>query len=236
MTGEIQSGEGSLSDEQVGGMARSAGLLAFFSLLVLLFLFGTIMLGFVMPGGLVANERRSGAIMLWAQHPMSLTAFYLQRYLGIQVATLAAMLLFGLTIVLVDLPPENALGSGPASVLKICLEGMFACAIGFGVSALGIRRAAFFGLVYYLVSGVVGEALRAPPEAMSAAPLAVQWAVKILPFALFPVNVIERLVDGLQAGVAWDWRATGLVLYHSALWTVVAWLGLRRIDRKPLKL
>ena len=36
--------------------------------------------------------------------------------------------------------------------------------------------------------------------------------------------------------MAWDWGATGLVLYHFALWTGIAWLGLLRIEKRPLKL
>ena len=58
----------------------------------------------------------------------------------------------------------------------------------------------------------------------------------VLPFLLFPVGAIEEAVGGFESGVAWDWGATGMVLYHFALWTGIAWLGLRRIERWPLKL
>ena len=50
------------------------------------------LLAFLMP-----DERRSGAIMLWAQHPMPLRSFYLRRYAGVQIATVAALAIFGLT-------------------------------------------------------------------------------------------------------------------------------------------
>ena len=63
-----------------------------------------------------------------------------------------------------------------------------------------------------------------------------ELARAILPFVIFPLNAIEGFVGGFESGVAWDWGATGMVLYHFALWTGVAWLGLRRIDGRPLKL
>ena len=221
------------SDEQVDTMARSAGLLAVFSLLTLFFTFGTMIFAFVMPGGLVANERRSAAIMLWAQHPMPLPSFYLQRYLGIQVAALAALLLFGLAAAVAILPPGAAPATELEGVVSICLEGMLACAISFAISALGIRRAAFVGLVYYLPSGLVGEVL-AGSQALTST--VAELARTILPFVIFPARAIGDLTAGFESGVAWDWGATGMVVYHFALWTAVAWLGLRRMERRPMKL
>ena len=90
---EMKSGDAPPSGEQMDTMARNTLPLALFSLVTLFFTFGTMIFAFVMPGGLVANERKSAAIMLWAQQPMPLTSFYLQRYLGIQAATLAALLI-----------------------------------------------------------------------------------------------------------------------------------------------
>ncbi len=105
---------GQPSPEQLATIQGGAGMLFLFTALRLLFFFGVILVGFLMPGGLVANERQSGAIMLWAQHPMPITRFYLHRYLGIQVANLTAQALFGITAVLA-LFPRTAV---PASDLK----------------------------------------------------------------------------------------------------------------------
>ena len=110
---EMESAGAEPSGEQSELLARSSAMLALFALLSAAFGFGTILFGFLMPGGMVANERRSGAIMLWAQHPMPLRWFYLQRYLGVQIAALAALLVFGVTGALVVLPPESSLASSP---------------------------------------------------------------------------------------------------------------------------
>ena len=221
------------SDEQFDTMAGSAGLIALFGMLNLFFMFGTVMFGFVMPGGMVANERRSTAIMLWAQHPMPLTSFYLQRYLGIQVATLVALLVFGLTASVAVLPAEAAATTEVGGVVGICLVGMLACAISFGITAHGIRRAALFGLVCYLPSNLIGDLLAVSEVSTSTV---AELARAILPFAIFPARAINDVVGGFESGVAWDWGATGMVIYHFALWTAVAWLGLQRIGRRPLKL
>ena len=230
---EMRSGEAPPSEEQMEAMARSGILLFLFGMLSLFFGFGTILFGFVMPGGLVANERRSAAIMLWAQHPMPLSSFYMWRYLGVQVATLAALLVFGLAFVVAILPPAAAPATEVGGFVSICLEGMLACAISFAISALGLRRAALFGLVYYLPSSLVAQFLQVAEVSTSTV---AEVARAILPFVIFPLNAIEGFVGGFESGVAWDWGATGMVLYHFALWTGVAWLGLRRIDRRPLKL
>ena len=229
----MRSGEAPPSQEQVEAIARGGVLLMFVGMLSLFFGFGTILFAFVMPGGMVANERRSTAIMLWAQHPMPLRTFYLWRYLGVQVATLAALLVFGLTAAIAVLPPEAAPATGVGGVASTCLAGLLACAISFAISALGIRRAALFGLVYYLPSSVLAQLLQA---SQASASTMVEVARTVLPFVVFPLNAIETLVGGFESGVAWDWGATGMVVYHFALWTGVAWLGLRRIEWRPLKL
>ena len=232
VTEGIRSGDEPPSNEQVEVMAGSSGLILLFSTLALFFAFGTLFFSFVMPGGMVADERRSTAIMLWAQHPMSLTSLYLQRYLGVQVVNLVALLAFGLIAAAAVLPAHAPRRRG-WEVASICLEGMLACAISFGITALGIRRAALFGVVYYLPSNLIATILTASET--SASTLA-EVARAVLPFVIFPAGVIEDLVVGFGSDVAWDWGATGMVVYHFALWTAVAWLGLRRLERRPLKL
>ncbi|WP_420632569.1 hypothetical protein [Candidatus Palauibacter sp.] len=230
---EIESEGAEPSVEQVEAMARGAAMFALFSLLNLAFGFGTILFAFLMPGGMVADERRSGAIMLWAQHPMPLRSFYLQRYLGIQVATFVALAIFGLTGAVAALPSGTAPTTELGGVASICLTGVLACAIGFAITALGIRRAALIGLLYYLLSGAVASLLENPLLETSTA---AESARAVLPFVIFPAGVIDDLVAGFGSGVAWDWGATGLAFYHFFLWTGIAWLGLRRIERRPLKL
>ena len=229
---EVGSGATPPSEEEVGTIVRSGGLLFLFGTLALFFAFGSLLFAFLMPGGMVANERGNTAIMLWAQHPMPLTSFYMRRYLGVQTVTLAAMLVFGLVVSVAALPGEAAV-TGIGGVVSVCLDGMLACAVSFAISAHGIRRAAFFGVVFYLASGVSVEFLPLAEQLTSA--IAV-LARGVLPFLLFPVGAIEEAVGGFESGVAWDWGATGMVLYHFALWTGIAWLGLRRIERWPLKL
>ena len=220
--------------EQIETMTRGAVTVLIFSLLNLAFGFGTILFAFLMPGGIVANERRSGATMLWAQHPMRLPFFYLQRYAGMQIATFAALLIFGLTGAVAVLPSGTVPATELGEVLSVCLRGVLACAISFAITALGIRRAALFALLYYLLSGAVASLLANP--IISENWTAAESVRTVLSFVIFPAGVINDLVAGFGAGVAWDWGATGLAVYHFALWTGIAWLGLLRIEKRPLKL
>ena len=230
---EMENEGGAPSDEQAEAVARGAGMLVLFALLSAAFGFGTILFGFLMPGGVVANERRSGAIMLWAQHPIPLRSFYLQRYLGVQIATFSALLVFGVMGALIVLPRGSAPATDIEGIVRVCLTGVLACAVSFAVTALGIRRAALVALVYYLPSEIVWTLLEDPRFWTSTA---VEWVRSILPFVIFPGGSIDNLVAGFESAVAWDWGATGLVLYHFVLWTGIAWLGLGRLERRPLKL
>ena len=224
---------GQPSPEQLAAIQGGAGMLFLFTMLNLLFFFGAMTVGFLMPDGLVANERQSGTIMLWAQHPMPLTRFYLHRYLGIQLANLTAQALFGIAAVLTLFPREVVPASDLGTIAQLCMRGALACAISFAVSALGIRRAAFMGLAYFVGSGIVGGILGSAGALGSSGTL--EWVRAALPFLTYPSDPVEQFVAGLQSGTAWDWGATGMVLYHFALWTAIALLGLRRIERKPLK-
>ena len=230
---EMENAGGEPTEEQREAMAGGAAVLLLFSLLTAVFGLGTVLLAFLMPGGLVSDERRSSAIMLWAQHPMPLSSFYLRRYLGIQIATAIALVVIGLTGAAADLPSGGAPAAEIGSIAILCAVGLLACAVSFAISALGIRRAALCGFIYYLASGVVWPLIEGPELGTSTA---AELARAVLPFVVFPDAPLDDLVAGFQSAVAWDWGATGLILYHFALWTGVAWLGLRRIDRRPLKL
>lgn len=226
-------GEEPPSDEQLGEVARSGALIFLFGTLGLFFAFGSILFAFLLPGGMVANERGSSAIMLWAQHPMPLTSFYMWRYVGVQAVALAAMLVFGLVAAVSVLPGETASATGVGNLASVCLEGVLACAVSFAITAHGIRRAAFFGMVFYLASGVSSGVL---PLAEQSTSTIAGLARGVLPFVLFPVSGIDDLAGGFASEAAWEWGATGMVLYHFAVWTAIAWLGLRRMERRPLKL
>lgn len=230
---EMQSEGTEPSGEQLEGMMRNSLMILLFGLWNLAFRFGTVLFAFLMPGGMVAHERGSGAIMLWTQHPMPLRSFYLQRYVGIQVATFVALAIFGLTGAVAALPPDAVPGTAPGRLVSVCLTGLLACAISFAITSLGIHRAALIGLVYSLLSGAVWALLEDPGLWTSTAAALVQ---PVLPFVIFPDGAIENLVAGFEAGAAWDWGATGLTFHHFVLWTIIAWLGLYRIEKRPLKL
>ena len=230
----LQADPQSFTSEQSDAMGRSAMVGGLFGMLAFLFFLGAALVGFLMPGGVVANERRSATIMLWAQHPMPLSHFYLQRYLWMQVANLGAQALFAVVAILAVFPPAALPPTELGVFVEVCLAGAMACAISFAVSSLGLRRAAFLGLAYYFLSTIVGgiEGFAVGTEV----PRTLAVILDVVPFVIFPANPIDDLVAGFASGTAWDWGATGLVLYHFALWTAVAWLGLRRIEGKPLKL
>lgn len=230
-TAVLEDPEGEPSSEQVETIARSAGVLLLFAAVTFLFSLGTLVFGLLIPAGLVADERRSGAIMLWAQHSMPLTGFYFRRYLGIQLANIAAQVLFGVTAALAVTPQAIVPSTDLGVFLNASLRGVLACAISFGVSALGIRRAAFVGLAYYFASSIVGGIASLDGALGSGAG---GWVSTILGFVVFPDVAFDSLAAGIRSG-AWDWTATGMVLYHFAGWTVVAWLGLRRISQHPLR-
>lgn len=232
--GEEMESEGTgPSGEQVETMMSSSAMLVLFSLLNIAFGFGTIIFAFLMPGGVVANERWNGAIMLWAQHRMPLRSFYMQRYLGIQVATLVALVIFGLTGALAALPPGAAPATELGRVVSVCLTGVLACGISFAITAFGIRRAALIGLVYYLPSGLVWSLIE---DSRLWTASAVELTRAVVPFVIFPDGAIEDLAAAFESGLPWDWGATGLILYHFILWTGIAWIGLGRIQRRPLAL
>ena len=230
--------------DQLESAIDAFALLALYGALAALFSLGAVLVGFLMPGGIVANERQSSAIMLWAQHPMSLTRFYGQRYLGIQLGNLAAQALFGILAVIAVMPrvavPAEA-GTGNPGIpstetgllVEICLSGALACAISFAITALGMRRAALLALAYYFGSSLMGGIFS---PASPLVPDSLAWLQDLLPFVIFPDFQLQGLVAGFDPEVAWDWKATGMVLYHFALWTAVALLGLRRTERRPIKL
>lgn len=214
------------SPEQTAAIGAWRRMGPFLTILDGLFLAGPLLVGLLMPGGVVANERRSGAIMLWGQHPMPLRRFYMHRYLGMQIANLAALALIGVSFLLALTLPPGAIPS-MNQFAESCLAGLLACAVGFAISALGIRRAAFFGFAYYFGSNMMGA--RQLRDTFLGT-----WDG--VPFLIFPTRSIGELLTGFQSDVPWNWGATGIVLYHFALWTAVAWLGLRRLERRPLKL
>lgn len=234
LTAEEERGAAEVLPEQVGDPRTSLGTLLLYAavagFLYVVFSFGTLVVGFVMPGDMVGEERRSGAIMMWAQLPMPLTSFYLRRYLGVQAANLVAQTLFALVAALA-VPPGARPLADLGVFLRSCAGGLLACAVTFAVTALGLRRAAFVALAYYLGSRLVGGIVGA--VAADGGPF--EWVATALSLLVFPVGPLRDLGAGVGTG-NWDWEATGLILYHFAVWTGVAWAGLRRLERRPLAL
>ncbi len=221
------------SSEQIAAVSRGRGVLTFFGVLDTFFLMGPVLVGLLLPGGVVANERQSGAIMLWAQHTMPLSRFYMHRYLGTQTANLAAQALIGIPVIIaLTLPPGSV--SLTNRFPEFCVQGLLGCAISFAVTSLGVRRAAFWVLAYYVASNWIhGVVLRA---GLTDAPGPLAAILDAGPFFLFPVPAVRAFVSGFDPVVAWDWPAAATVLSHFALWTIIAWLGLRRLGRRPLLL
>ncbi len=200
--------------EQLGQMARGAGLVFIVGILAFLFTLGVVILGFSMPQRLFATGEDEGGT-------------YLSRYGGVQLATLVLMLILGLTSAARFFTGDTPFVSGLAAMVHVCLLGAAACAISFAFATFGIRHAAWLGLGYYALSwlmgglaGVLGEL--ADIDAVGA----------VFQFVIFPAGVFRDFIRGLGPG-AWDWGATGMVAYHFALWTAIALLGLRRLARSP---
>ncbi len=237
----IAESEAPPGEEQMGGMMRGAGVLFLMGVLGFLFQVGTLMVAVLLPGGIVANERRSGAVMLWAQHPMPLTRFYLHRYLGIQGVNLAAHVLFALVVIVAVLPgndpatgvPNQLVMTDPGRFAQVLMTGALACAVSYAITALGLRRAAFFAIAYVFASSIAWSIV--DPAFGLGAPVP-DWVKDLLPFLIFPDNPIDDFVAGFASGTDWNWGATGMVVYHFALWTGAALLGLRRLERRPVML
>ncbi|MDE0356293.1 MAG: hypothetical protein OXN92_00930, partial [Gammaproteobacteria bacterium] len=139
-------------------------------------------------------------------------------YVGIQIANLGGQALIGASFVLyLTLPPDTA--TSLERLPESCLHGLLGCAMSFAISALGIRRASFVVFAYYVASSMTNS-----PNLSDA----LTGLSDVLPFLIFPTRTINEAMM--------DFGTTGIVVYHFLLWTVVAWLGLRKLDRKPLKI
>ena len=189
--------------EELGQLARGAGLLAFVGGLAMLFSLGVVVVGSFMPQGLVGSD------------------FFRRRYGGVHLATLLVTVLFGITAAARGTAGDMDLAARFGMLIHFCILGAVACAVSFAFAALGSRRAAWLGLAYYLGSGLVsgfasfvtalagGEVLRT-----------------LLQFVIFPSASIQSFGRGFQG--TWDWGATGFVVYHLALWLALAWVGVRK--------
>lgn len=195
------------------------------------FYLGAALFGLQVVGTLVAGERASGAVMLWGQHRGSLPAFYAKRYVALQAVNLAVQLVFGVTVAVAALGPGGNVSTALAAFLQPVVFGLMAGVVSFGVSAMGIRRNAFVGLGYIFLSSMIAVILGpdAPLESRFA-----EYLGAVAPYVTFPRVAITNFAEGIQSD--WDWKATWLLFYHVCLWSAVAWLGLRRVARRPLRL
>lgn len=198
--------------EQLGQMARGAGTLLGLTMLAVLFSVGVIVLGSFMPHGMFAH----------AEDGKTATAPGWDHYGGIQSATLVFTVLLGLTAAARIPEGGFALATSVAALVNVCLLGAIACAISFAFAAHGGRHPAWIALAYYLGSVVVGAIAGMVDALVEGNTLG-----SVFQFVLFPAGVIRDFVSGLGSQ-AWDWGATALVAWHFALWTLIAWLGVRK--------
>lgn len=217
---------------ELPAVARTIMLLAVSRVIGLAFSLGATLFGLLVVGRMVAGERESGAVMLWAQHPGSLPGFYAKRYGALQAANVAVQLAFGLTVAAAALGPGGSAGFAMRAFMEPFATGLLAGAVGFGLSALGMRRNAFAGLAYILLSQLAGTLFVGPLAPLTTG--AWETVATVAPYVIFPGNAVTEFAAGFRSG--WNWEATGLIFYHFVLWSVLAWLGLRRVARRPLRL
>lgn len=203
--------------EQLGQMARGAGVLFVLTMLAMLFSVGVIVLGSFMPHGMLSH----------AEDGESATAPGWDHYGGIQSATLVFTALLGLTAAARIPEGGFALATSVAALGSVCLLGAIACAVSFAFAAHGNRQPAWIALGYYLGSMVVGAMVSLVDSLLDGNTLG-----SVFQFVLFPSAVIRDFIGGLGAQ-AWNWGATALVVWHFALWTLIAWLGVRRRSAQP---
>lgn len=211
--------------EELGRMARGAGLLFVLGTLTMFFALGVVALGSFAPQGLVAQAEDGGGALA-AQQSMSVKDYYLRRYGGIQLATLVFMMLLGLTAAARMPDGEFALATSLGGLVQVCFLGAVACAISFTFAAFGNQRAAWLGLAYYVGSWLVGGLASVVDSLTGGGVLGA-----VLQFVIFPATAIGEFSRGVGAG-PWDWGATGVVAYHLALWTALAWLGVRKAEQR----
>lgn len=217
---------------ELPAVARTIMLLAVSRVIGLAFSLGATLFGLLVVGRMVAGERESGAVMLWAQHPGSLPGFYAKRYGALQAANVAVQLAFGLTVAAAALGPGGSAGFAMRAFMEPFATGLLAGAVGFGLSALGMRRNAFAGLAYILLSQLAGTLFVGPLAPLTTG--AWETVATVAPYVIFPGNAVTEFAAGFRSG--WNWEATGLIFYHFVLWSALAWLGLRRVARRPLRL
>lgn len=217
---------------ELQAVGRTMVLLAVSGVISLAFSLGATLFGLLVVGRMVAGERESGAVMLWAQHPGSLPGFYAKRYGALQVANVAVQLAFGLTVAAAALGPGGSAGFAMRAFMEPFATGLLAAAVSFGLSALGMRRNAFAGLAYILLSQLAGSLFVGPLAPLTTG--AWETVATIAPYVIFPGNAVTEFAAGFRSG--WNWEATGLIFYHFILWSALAWLGLRRVARRPLRL
>ena len=228
---EANAPDESASPEEQGAFVQVMALMVVGRFLRFAFYMGATLFGLLVVGSLVAGERASGAVMLWGQQRGSLPAFYVKRYVALQVVNLAVQLVFGVTVAVAALAPGGNAPTALAAFVQPALLGLMGAAVSFAASALGIRRNAFAGLGYIFLSVVIGETLG------PASPLATgfwEHVAAVLPYLTFPMDAVTRFAEGIRSD--WDWEATWLLFYHFALWSALGWFGLRRVARRPLRL
>lgn len=151
--------------------------------------------GPLLVSGVVSDDLRTGAILLWLQKPVSPLGFYLRRLglaLGVATATVLALLLAGVLALAAagDAGPLVLIRLAPVVASCTVLGGL----VTFAFSGLGLRRDGTLTLLYLLLA-VPGGLMLALADDPGGLPVRIAaW------IALFPLNELQLLhrwiVDG----------------------------------------
>jgi hypothetical protein len=183
--------------------------------------FASVGIGLAVPSGIIAGERASGVILLWIQQPGSLLGFYAKRMLLVQAVNLGLMLPFGFIAaggaVIEGEPVALAFRYGVGMVLVGVLCGFLTIAI----SSWGVRKDAFVGLAWTIVSVSLGSMLVFDSVRSGGT----GW----VRYFVFPLDALQQLTTGSAIG-------EGLVTIFGQMLALaaIAALGLVWLDHRPL--
>lgn len=185
--------------------------------------------GPLLVGGLVSDDLRGGAVLLWLQKPVSPLAFYLNRLalaLSVAVAVVVVLLASGWAALVLAGEPKSAelLRLAPFLVPCTLLTGL----VTFTFSALGSPRDGALTFLYLLLAVPGGLMLElAPASGVSLLVDAPAWLV------LFPLNELQLLQIWVVDGGAGPWSALLRVAVYGTAWLGAGILAARASVRRP---
>jgi len=124
-----------------------------------------IILGLTLAHGIVADDLRSGTLILWLQKPRSPAGLYLERVAGVTIAVWGAhalVLLMALALAPSSPAVQRTLVQLPAGMAL----DLATVAVAFGWSSLGLRPELIPTLLVIVVLGALGSDAVTAPETM----------------------------------------------------------------------